>query len=155
MNFFKKLFGLNPSCKNCASCCCGKKLLSEIDAAILKNVDEKIVVGKIIAIASHPDETVTKVRITKTEIAPGKIEQILCGGVNIEEGAYVPVATVGAKLSEDFEIGERKIRGELSRGMICSREELGLQRGDEPDHGIWILGDEFAEKLGTPLQKLQ
>ncbi len=154
MNFFKKLFGRK---KNSTPCCCycgDKKLFSEIDSAILKNVDDKIVVGKIISIAAHPDPQVTKVRITQTEIAPGIVEQVLCGGVNIKEGAYVAVATVGAKLSEDFEIGERKIRGEVSRGMICSREELGLQRGDEPDHGIWLLGDEFAEKLGTPICKL-
>jgi len=150
MNFFKKLFGKKTS----STSCCGTKLFSEIDAAILKNVDERIVVGKIIAIAAHPDESVTKVRVTKTEIAPGVVEQILCGGVNIEEGAYVPVATVGSKLSEDFEIGERKIRGELSRGMICSREELGLNKNDEPDHGIWILGDEFSEKLGIPVCKV-
>ncbi len=155
MNFFKKLFGLSNSNNSCSSCCGGIQLLSEIDAASLQNVDEKIVVGKILAIASHPDENVTKVRVTQTEVAPGVVEQILCGGVNIEEGAYVAVATVGAKLSEDFEIGERKIRGELSRGMICSREELGLQRGEEPDHGIWILGEEFANKLGASLQTLK
>ncbi len=153
MNFFKKLFQPNTSCKSC-SCHCSKKLFSDIDALILKNADERIVVGKILAIASHPDESMTKVRVTKTEIAPGVVEQILCGGVNIVEGAYVPVATVGAKLSEDFEIGERKIRGEVSRGMICSREELGLQKGDEPDHGIWLLGETFAEKVGTPIKEI-
>ena len=129
MNFFKKLFGAQKSNKGCC-CCCGPKLLSETDAAILKNTDERIVVGKIHEIKAHPDPKVTKVRVTQTEIAPGKTEQILCGGVNIAEGAYVPVATVGAKLSEDFEIGERAIRGEVSRGMICSREELGLSRGE-------------------------
>lgn len=125
-----------------------------MDAAVLKNVDAKIIVGKIIAIASHPDEKVTKVRVTQTEVAPGVVEQILCGGVNIEEGSYVPVATVGAKLSEDFEIGERKIRGELSRGMICSREELGLPKNNEPDHGIWLLGENFADKLGKPINTI-
>lgn len=125
-----------------------------MDAAVLKNVDAKIIVGKIIAIASHPDEKVTKVRVTQTEVAPGVVEQILCGGVNIEEGSYVPVATVGAKLSEDFEIGERKIRGELSRGMICSREELGLPKNNEPDHGIWLLGEIFADKLGKPINTI-
>ena len=156
MNFFKKLFGCKTAEKSCSSCCGGgAKLLSEVDAAILQNVDKKIVVGRIIAIAAHPDESVTKVRVTKTEIAPGVIEQVLCGGVNIEEGAYVPVATVGAKLSEDFEIGERKIRGELSRGMICSRTELGLSKNDEPDHGIWLLGEEFADKLGTPMREIR
>ncbi len=154
MNFFKKLFGQKKSTTSCSGCCCGTNLFSEIDAAILKNVDEKIVVGKVISVSAHPDPKMTKVRVTKTEISPGKIEQILCGGVNIKANACVPVALVGAKLSENFEIGEREIRGEVSRGMICSREELGLNKNDEPDHGIWILGDEFSEKLGTPIQNL-
>ena len=154
MNFFKKLFGIKNAPTSCSSCGGNKNIFSEIDAAILKNVDEKIVVGKVISVSAHPDPKITKVRVTQTEIAPGKVEQILCGGVNIKSGAYVPVATVGTKLSEDFEIGEREIRGAVSRGMICSREELGLNKNDEPDHGIWILGDEFADKLGISMCKL-
>ena len=149
INFLKKLFGIKD-------CCCSKnncspenpaKLFSESDKEILKNADEHIVIGKIIKITNHSDPKVTKVRITKTEIAPGVVKQILCGGVNIAEGKYVPVATVGTKFA-DFEIGERKIRGELSSGMICSRVELGLPQDDEVDHGIWLLDDNFAEKLG-------
>jgi hypothetical protein len=38
--------------------------------------------------------------------------------------------------------------------MICSREELGLSKNDEPDHGIWILGESFADKLGTPINTI-
>ncbi len=144
LNFLKKLFG----CNTCCGKTCGNPAnFSDVDKEILKNADEHIVIGKILKITNHSDPKVTKVRVTQTEIAPGVTKQILCGGVNIEEGRYVPVATVGTKFA-DFEIGERKIRGELSCGMICSREELGLDRGDEPDHGIWLLDDNFAEKLG-------
>ena len=151
LKFLKKLFGIK-------NCCCSKNgcdsenpakksFFSDKDKEVLKNADEHIVIGKILKITSHPDPKVTKVRITQTEIAPGVVKQILCGGVNIEEGRFVPVATVGTKFA-DFEIGPRKIRGELSEGMICSREELGLEKGDEVDHGIWLLDDIFAEKLG-------
>lgn len=144
-NFLKKLFGQ----KKCCGCSCGNpaKLFTDSDKEILKNTDGNIVIGKILKITEHPDPKVTKVRVTQTEIAPGIVKQILCGGVNIAEGRYVPVATVGTKFA-DFEIGERKIRGELSSGMICSREELGLPKNDEVDHGIWLLSDNFAEKLG-------
>jgi phenylalanyl-tRNA synthetase beta chain len=147
--FLKKLLGIKDCC--CTETSCGTqnpaKLFTDVEKEILKSTDEHIVIGKIIKITNHPDPKVTKVRITQTEIAPGIIKQILCGGVNIEEGRYVPVATVGTKFA-DFEIGERKIRGELSSGMICSREELGLPQDNEVDHGIWLLNDDFAEKLG-------
>ncbi len=149
LNFFKKLFTGNKSNKaeNPA------KFFSETEAAVLKNADEHIVVGKILEITAHPDPKVTKVRVTQTEIAPNVVKQILCGGTNIEVGKYVPVATIGTKFP-DFEIGERKIRGVLSQGMICSRTELGLERGDEPDHGIWLLDDKFATKLGEKICEL-
>jgi phenylalanyl-tRNA synthetase beta chain len=157
MNFFKKLFGKKPGHSCCGKCNSSPEdiLFSSEDAVILQNADPKIVIGRIHAIASHPDPSITKVRVTQTEVAPGKMEQILCGGVNIEEGAYVPVATLGAKLSEDFQIGERNIKGEISRGMICSRTELGLTQNGEPDHGIWILDEnKFENLVGLPIKEL-
>ncbi len=155
--FLKKLLGIKEGCACCHSQCStenpAKNFFTEKDAEILKNADEHIVIGKILKISAHPDPKVTKVRVTQTEVAPGVVKQILCGGVNIEEGRFVPVAKVGTKFT-DFEIGERKIRGELSSGMICSREELGLEKGDEPDHGIWLLDDDFAEKLGEKVRDI-
>ena len=76
------------------------------------------------------------------------------GGVNIAVDEYVPVATVGTQLAPDFVISERNIRGAVSRGMICSRTELGLPRGNEPEHGIWLLGEKFADKLGQKVRDL-
>ena len=144
MNFFCKFF----SRKNKSA------LFSAQDLKKIKNIDSKVVVGKILKIAPHPDPAVTRVKITQTKVAPGKTLQILCGGVNISEGKCVPVAKVGAKLA-DFEIGERKIRGEVSRGMICSREELGLNKKNEPEHGIWLLGNSFAKFVGSSLKDLR
>ena len=158
-NFLKKLFGTQQSC-GCNNNQCNitarnenenlATFFSDADREILKNTDDHIVIGKILTITNHPDPKVTKVRITQTEIAPGVVTQILCGGVNIKEGRYVPVATVGTKFA-DFEIGERKIRGELSSGMICSRTELGLPQGSEVDHGIWLLDDKFSTQLGEKI----
>ena len=152
----KKLLGLGK--KNLAGCCgnncCGhsqKRPLLPIkgnEEAIIKALDAKIVIGKIHSITSHPDPKVTKVRITQTEIAAGEMRQVLCGAKNIAVGQIVPVATVGAKLSESFEIGERKIRGELSQGMICAKDELGLSK--ETD-GIWELPAEFEAFIGESL----
>ena len=70
---------------------------------------------------------------------------------NIEAGMVVPFAPVGAHLPGDFTIERRKIRGEVSEGMLCSARELGL--GD--DHaGILelpadaALGADVREVLG-------
>ena len=141
---------------SCCSCECSGNILnlSEEEKTILKSCDEKIVIGKILEISAHPDTSMTKVRVTKTDVGNGVVEQILCGGVNIEVGAIVPVATVGTVLGEDFIIGEREIRGQVSRGMICSKEELGLPKGDQPDHGIWILPAESEALLGKQLNSL-
>ncbi len=155
MSFWKKLFGVKKS--SCCGCCCsaGSNLLNipQDEKDILKSCDDKIVIGKILEITAHPDPKLTKVRVTKTDIG-GTVEQILCGGVNIEVGAIVPVATVGTVLGENFVIGEREIRGVVSRGMICSRTELQLPQGDEGDHGIWILPSECEVFLGKQLNSL-
>ncbi len=155
MSFWKKIFGVKKSS------CCGSCGISSVvlnipteEKEILKDCDEKIVIGKIVEIETHPDPKMTKVRVTKTDIGNGVVEQILCGGANIEVGAIVPVATVGTVLGENFIIGEREIRGVVSRGMICSRTELGLPQGNEGDHGIWILPSECEAFLGTSLSKL-
>jgi phenylalanyl-tRNA synthetase beta chain len=155
MSFWKKLFGGKKSscCGSCETTSVVLNLPAE-EKEILKNCDEKIVIGKILEIEAHPDPKMTKVRVTKTDIGNGVTEQILCGGVNIVVGAIVPVATVGTVLGEDFMIGEREIRGVVSRGMICSRSELNLPQGDEPDHGIWILPAECEAFLGKSLQSL-
>jgi phenylalanyl-tRNA synthetase beta chain len=155
MSFWKKIFGAKKS-SCCGSCSINSVVLNipETEKEVLKKCDGKIVIGKILEIETHPDPKMTKVRVTKTDIGNGVVEQILCGGVNIVVGAIVPVATVGTVLGENFMIGEREIRGVVSRGMICSRDELGLPKGDEPDHGIWILPAECEAVLGTPLNTL-
>ena len=61
------------------------------------------------------------------------------------------VATVGTKLSEDFEIGARKIRGVESNGMICAKDELGMNKESE---GIWELPKSFESVLGKSLKNL-
>lgn len=155
INFFKKLFGMT-------SCCVVKSgsLVDEVllnlegeDKKTIKNLDSRIVVGKILEIKAHSDPKVTKVRITKCDIGGGKTEQVLCGGVNIKEGQIVPIATVGARLAEDFTIGERDIRGEVSRGMICARAELGISLAGEEKGQIWELPESMETLLGTPLNK--
>ena len=61
----------------------------------------------------------------------------------------VPFARVGAHLPGDFKIERRKIRGQVSEGMLCSARELGL--GD--DHaGILELSPDAP--LGTDVREV-
>lgn len=128
--------------------------LSIEDITTAKKLDEKIIIGKILKITEHPDPKITKVRVTKCDLGNGETEQILCGGTNIQEGAIVPIATIGSDLGGGFVIGERKIRGEVSRGMICARVELGLSANKETKGEIWLMPKTMEKQIGKKLKDL-
>ncbi|GLF96299.1 phenylalanine--tRNA ligase subunit beta [Streptomyces yaizuensis] len=71
----------------------------------------------------------------------GEPQEIICGARNFAVGDKVVVALPGAVLPGDFRIAERKTYGRVSRGMICSGDELGL--GDDGSHGIIVLPPEY------------
>ncbi|MFC5803720.1 phenylalanine--tRNA ligase subunit beta [Streptomyces formicae] len=70
----------------------------------------------------------------------GEPQEIICGARNFAAGDKVVVALPGAVLPGDFQIAERKTYGRMSRGMICSGDELGM--GDDGTHGIIVLPPE-------------
>ncbi len=150
---FEKFFGKKSDVENSDGGGADLELSAE-DLGKLKLVDPKVVVGKILDIKPHSDPKITKVRVTQCDIGDGAQTQILCGGTNIEVEQIVPIATLGAKLSEDFTIGEREIRGEKSLGMICAKGELGLSKEGELEGGIWVLPKGLENKLGTAICKL-
>ncbi|MFJ8362502.1 phenylalanine--tRNA ligase subunit beta [Streptomyces sp. NPDC093984] len=67
----------------------------------------------------------------------GEPQEIICGARNFAVGDKVVVALPGAVLPGDFAIAERKTYGRMSRGMICSSEELNM--GDDGTKGIIVL----------------
>src|SRR5690606_28561018 len=83
------------------------------------------------------------------DIGSGSHAPIVCGASNVRVGQKVVVATVGAtlypKAGEPFQIKKAKIRGEVSEGMICAEDEIGL--GDSHD-GIMELNTSLP--AGTP-----
>ena len=104
-----------------------------------------IIIGEVITCQKHPNSdhlSITTVNIGGDENLP-----IVCGAPNVAAGQKVVVATVGTVLyngDEQFTIQKSKIRGEVSMGMICAEDEIGLGN----DHnGIMVL-DQNA-KLGT------
>lgn len=92
-----------------------------------------VVVAEVLDIAPHPNAD--NLTLVEVEAGSGDPQRVVCGARNIQVGDRVPLAQVGARLPE-MEIAERKIRGEVSRGMLCSAAELGISR----DHsGILVM----------------
>ena len=112
---------------------------------------EGIVVGKVLTCIPHPNAD--RLKCTKVDIGQDTPSAIVCGAPNVAEGQYVAVATVGTTLySEDgspWTIKKSKIRGEVSQGMICAEDELGL--GDSHE-GIMTL--EGNPEPGTALSSV-
>jgi len=63
--------------------------------------------------------------------------EVVCGAWNFEVGDVVPFAPVGAVLPGDFRIEQRRLKGVVSNGMLCSGRELRLSDDHE---GILVLG---------------
>jgi phenylalanyl-tRNA synthetase beta chain len=104
-----------------------------------------VVVGQLLEVKKHPNAD--KLKLAVVDIGKTKLS-IVCGAPNIEVGQKVPVAMVGAVLSNGIKIGKVKVRGIESEGMLCAQDELGLGS----DHsGILILDKSL--KVGEPLAK--
>lgn len=104
-----------------------------------------LVIGEIVEKIQHPNAD--RLSLTKVDIG-GEVLDIVCGAPNVDKGQKVIVACVGATLypvdGDSFKIKKGKIRGEVSLGMICAEDEIGL--GKEHD-GIMVL--DSAAKVGS------
>ncbi|MEN8120286.1 MAG: phenylalanine--tRNA ligase subunit beta [Bacteroidota bacterium] len=103
---------------------------------------EGLVIGKVVENSKHPDAD--RLSLTKVDIGTGELLPIVCGAPNVDAGQKVVVATVGTTLYDgdsEFKIKKGKIRGQVSLGMICAEDEIGL--GTSHD-GIMVL-DENAQ----------
>jgi phenylalanyl-tRNA synthetase beta chain len=101
-----------------------------------------IVIGEVVEKTQHPNAD--RLSITKVNIGQNELLQIVCGAPNVDKGQKVAIATIGTVLysgQESFKIKKGKIRGEVSEGMICAEDEIGL--GDSHE-GIMVL-DSNAE----------
>ena len=110
-----------------------------------------VVVGEVMRCEKHPNAD--RLKITQVNIGSAEHVQIVCGAPNVAAGQKVPVATIGTTLftkeGEAWQIKKGKIRGEVSQGMICAEDELGL--GDDHD-GIMILDSKLVP--GTPCSEV-
>ncbi|MEO9869966.1 phenylalanine--tRNA ligase subunit beta [Ekhidna sp.] len=112
---------------------------------------EGIVVGEVLECAQHPNAD--KLKVTKVDIGTAEPSDIVCGAPNVSSGQKVLVATINSTIhptqGDSFKIKKAKIRGEVSEGMICAEDEVGL--GTSHD-GIMILDTDKPN--GTPAIEL-
>ena len=88
-----------------------------------------VVVAEVKSVEKHPDAD--RLSITQVDAGTGELIQIVCGAPNVKAGIKVPCALPGAVLPGNFKIKPTKMRGQVSNGMLCSTNELGL-----PDDGV-------------------
>jgi len=118
------------------------------EVEIVKGGLKGLVVGHVVSKEKHPNAD--KLSVTKIDIGAEELLNIVCGAPNVAQGQKVVVATVGTTLypleGDSFKIKKGKIRGEVSLGMICAEDEIGL--GNSHD-GIMVL--DGSAKIGTPI----
>ena len=96
-----------------------------------------MIIGEVMDCWQHPNAD--KLRCTKVDIGRDELLNIVCGAPNVQIGQKVVVAPIGTTLfskDDSFTIKKTKLRGELSEGMICAEDEIGL--GTSHD-GIMVL----------------
>lgn len=102
---------------------------------------EGLVVGHVLSCEQHPNAD--RLRLTSVDVGLDTPLSIVCGAPNVDKGQKVIVATVGTWVypleGDPFEIKKSKVRGEVSEGMICAEDEIGLGKSHE---GIMILPEE-------------
>ncbi|MBI4924505.1 MAG: phenylalanine--tRNA ligase subunit beta, partial [Bdellovibrio sp.] len=111
---------------------------------------EKVITAQILEQKPHPQAdrlTLCMVTFSTPSNAVEPLE-IVCGAKNMKVGDKVALAQVGAHLTNGIKIERSKIRGVYSSGMLCSTEELKLEKTE----GILILPPETP--VGLPLAKV-
>lgn len=106
-----------------------------------------VVVGRVMSAGQHPNAD--RLSVCTVDVGAEELLHIVCGAPNVAAGQIVPVATIGTTLmlpSRDnpeekvaVKIKKSKIRGELSQGMICAEDELGIS---ENHAGIMVLEED-------------
>ncbi|MFD2213718.1 phenylalanine--tRNA ligase subunit beta [Metabacillus endolithicus] len=113
-----------------------------------------VVIGHVVEKEQHPDAD--KLNKCQVDLGNGEVVQIICGAKNVDKGQKVAVATVGAVLPGNFKIKKAKLRGEVSNGMICSLQELGIESklvAKEYSEGIFVFPND-AEVGKDALEQL-
>jgi phenylalanyl-tRNA synthetase beta chain len=96
-----------------------------------------VVVGHVDECGPHPNAD--RLSFCKVDTGSGELVEVVCGAPNVAQGQKIAFAPVGSRLPDGTKLKKTKIRGIVSRGMICSARELGLS---EEHDGILVLDSE-------------
>ena len=124
----------------------------EVDAIEIEGADiADIIVAEVIEVVKHPDAE--RLSVCKVDDGSGDLVDIVCGAPNVVKGMKSPLARTGVTLPDGLKIGNAKIRGVMSNGMLCSAVELRL--GDDSGGIISLpqdatVGSRLVDLLGLP-----
>jgi phenylalanyl-tRNA synthetase beta chain len=105
----------------------------------------EFVIGRVLSADRHPDAD----RLTVCEVdVGGSTSTIVCGAPNVAAGQIVAVAKPGAIMPDGTQLGEAKLRGVKSSGMILAEDEVGIS---DAHSEIMVLGDGAVP--GAPLSE--
>ncbi len=108
---------------------------------------DAFVVGRVLTAEAHPNAD--RLRVCKVDVGEGDPATIVCGAPNVAAGQTVAVARPGALMPGGVRLGQAKLRGVASEGMILAEDEIGLGT----DHaGIIVLADGLT--AGSPLAEV-
>jgi phenylalanyl-tRNA synthetase beta chain len=100
---------------------------------------DEFVVGRVLSAERHPDAD--RLSVCEVDDGSGEPRTIVCGAPNVAAGQTVAVARPGAVMPDGTVLGEAKLRGVKSSGMILAEDELGIGE----DHAGIIVLDGDAE----------
>lgn len=101
------------------------------------------VVGKVVGLEPHPDAD----HLTVCRVDAGDQEvPVVCGAPNVKKDMLSALVRPGFVMPGGMTIKKSKLRGVVSRGMLCSETELGI--GSD---GSGIMDIQQAVDPGTPL----
>src|SRR6478735_2967897 len=105
-----------------------------------------VIAAQVLDVVAHPNAD----KLSLVDITTGDgVTRVVCGAPNVVAGMVVPYAPAGATLPGGFTLERRKIRGQVSDGMLCSAKELGLGE----DHS-GILDLDPATDLGADVREV-
>jgi len=93
-----------------------------------------VIVGHVQECGPHPNAD--RLSFCKVDDGSGELVEVVCGAPNVAQGQKIAFAPMGSRLPDGSKLKKTKIRGIVSRGMICSARELGIAEDHE---GILVL----------------